>query len=34
VATIKGKTLNIILVKIKETRKGVDKISIAFIGRL
>jgi hypothetical protein len=34
VAIIKGRTLDIILVKIKETREGVDKISIAFIGQL
>jgi hypothetical protein len=34
VATIKGKTLNIILVKIKETKEGVDKMSIAFTRRL
>jgi hypothetical protein len=34
VATIKGRTLDIILAKIKETREGVEKMSIAFIGRL
>jgi hypothetical protein len=34
VATIKGKTLDIVLIKIKETREGVEKISIAFIRRL
>jgi predicted amino acid racemase len=33
-ATIKGRTLDIILIKIKETREGVEKMSIAFIGRL
>ena len=33
-ATIKGRTLDIILIKIKETREGVEKISIAFTGRL
>ena len=33
-ATIKGKTLNIILAKIKETKKGVKKISIAFTRQL
>jgi hypothetical protein len=34
VATIKDKTLNIILIKIKETRDIVEKISTAFIGQL
>jgi hypothetical protein len=34
VATIKGRTLDIILAKIKETREGVEKMSIAFAGRL
>jgi hypothetical protein len=34
VATIKGRTLDIILAKIKETREGVEKMSIAFSGRL
>jgi hypothetical protein len=34
VAIIKSKTLDIILVKIKETREGVEKISIAFTRRL
>jgi hypothetical protein len=32
VTIIKGKTLNIILIKIKETRERVEKINIAFIG--
>jgi hypothetical protein len=34
VAIIKGKTLDIILIKIKETRERVKKISIAFTRRL
>jgi hypothetical protein len=34
VATIKGRTLDIILTKIKETREGVDKMSTAFTERL
>jgi hypothetical protein len=34
VATIKGRTLNIILAKIKETREGIEKINTAFTGRL
>jgi hypothetical protein len=34
VATIKGRTLDIILAKIKETREGVEKMSTAFLGRL
>lgn len=33
-ATIKGRALDIILVKIEETREEVEKISIAFIGQL
>ncbi|KFY09427.1 hypothetical protein V491_08178, partial [Pseudogymnoascus sp. VKM F-3775] len=34
IAAIKGKTLNMIRAKIKETRKGVEKMSTVFIGRL
>jgi DNA repair exonuclease SbcCD ATPase subunit len=34
VATIKGRTLDMILGKIKETREGVEKMSTAFTGRL
>ena len=34
VATIKGRTLDMILAKIKETREGVEKMSTAFTGRL
>ena len=34
VATIKGRTLDMILAEIKETRKGVEKMSTAFTGRL
>ena len=33
-ATIKSRTLDIILAKIKETREGVEKMSIAFIEQL
>jgi hypothetical protein len=33
-ATIKGRTLDMILAKIKETREGVEKMSTAFIRRL
>ena len=34
IATIKGRTLDIILAKIKETRERVDKMSTAFTGQL
>ena len=34
VATIKGRTLDMILAKIKETRVGVEKMSTAFTGQL
>jgi hypothetical protein len=34
VAIIKGRTLDIIVIKIKEIRQGVDKMSTAFIRRL
>jgi hypothetical protein len=33
-ATIKGRTLDMILAKIKETREGVEKMSTAFTRRL
>ena len=33
-ATIKDRTLDIILAKIKETREGVEKMSTAFIRQL